>query len=78
MNELRPGLEYVNEATWGSGIHQLFTMGLHIDGAHYTGIAANKKVFIGTGTVPVPTYLNFSPPYLPLPWMSVITFACRM
>jgi hypothetical protein len=44
LNELRGSLDYACVSSWGSGTHQLFTMGVTIDGVSYTGTASNKKV----------------------------------
>ncbi len=46
LNELRGSLDYACVSSWGSGTHQLFTMGVTIDGVSYTGTASNKKVAV--------------------------------
>jgi len=46
LNELRGSLDYACVSSWGSGTHQLFTMGVTIDGVSYTGTASNKKVSV--------------------------------
>ncbi len=46
LNELRGSLDYACVSSWGSGTHQLFTMGVTIDGVSYTGTASNKKVLV--------------------------------
>lgn len=44
LNELCGPLNYICLSTWGSGTHQLFSMGINIDGVAYNGIASSKKV----------------------------------